>query len=54
MQPLDRSSLSTIACHPQAVKENLDTLLPILPKILQLIKTATCDHKADASGTPTA
>lgn len=30
----------------QAVKENLETLLLILPKIFQLIKTATCDHKA--------
>ena len=33
----------------QAVKENLETLLLILPKIFQLIKTATCDHKSDVS-----
>ncbi|KAM3567712.1 hypothetical protein VYU27_010149, partial [Nannochloropsis oceanica] len=36
----------TLPGSPKAVKENLETLLPLFPKILQLIKTATCDHKA--------
>ncbi|EWM25998.1 molybdenum cofactor biosynthesis protein [Nannochloropsis gaditana] len=36
----------TLPGSPKAVKENLDTLLPLLPKVFGLLKTATCDHKA--------
>lgn len=35
----------TLPGSPKAVKENLDTLTPLLPKILSLLQTATCDHK---------
>jgi hypothetical protein len=31
------------------VKENLEALLPLLPKIFSLIRTSTCDHKDEAT-----
>jgi len=40
-----RTLIITLPGSPKAVKENLEALLPLLPKLFLLIQTSVCDHK---------
>lgn len=40
-----KTLIVTLPGSPKAVKENLETLAPLLPKIFQLMQVGTCDHK---------